>query len=154
MRARRELIIDYLLDLLNQIDQLSGYSADAAGEPVKMRGNPPADRRYILIDDGDSPIDDSPQWKQDYEARFRLICHVTTSDSTGESQVPIDQLLSRAVGDARRALLTDHTCGGAAWDLRPGQDVDAASTLGDSFRARVLEFSVFYRTARFDPFSE
>lgn len=146
--APRTKLYDNLITTLNQVRISGGYENDATGEGQASRGNRLEDRNLLVIDNGDSPVADSPVNADDFNASFTVNCFVAVSDATVAQPYPPE--LQQLVAEVRKALNEDYTRGGNAINTITGADAPIAN---DGVPGRAVEVTIHYRTNKDDPTS-
>lgn len=141
-------IYQNLIDTLNGIRIAAGYETDATAEGQATRGNRLVNDNLVLIDNGDSPVEDSPVNADDYNASFTVLCFSAPSDATAAQPFPPE--LFNLVAEVRKALNDDYTRGGYAINTITGSDAPRESPR-DGCACRSLDFTVHYRTNKDDP---
>jgi len=149
-QAVRIRVYNDLITTLNSVRISGGAEVDATAEGESVRGNTPENDYFTLIDNGDTPADDSPVNADDFNASFTVLCFVAASDT--EAQQPYPPELIQLVAEARRVLNDDYTRGGNAINTITGADTPSSSPRDGCF-CRALDVTVHYRTNKDDPTS-
>ena len=140
-----------LLNSLNEIRISGGHENDAAADGQRVRGNSPDDRDILLIDNGDTFVDDSPVNADDYNASYTVKCFVAVSDVDASQPYPPE--LVQLVAEVRQRLNEDYTRGAFAINTITGADSPMATDERAGYAGRSLDVTVHYRTAKNDPTS-